>query len=343
MASSGMPSMMPGMRGPGRRRAAVGDEEEVVEEQETEHLLFRFFDFSVQPGKHYRYRVKLVMANPNFGMLPHFLERDGMEKVKTLEAEWSEPSPTVSVPVDSQVLAVSARPDGTATLMMVRFVEKDGAAAAEEFATIQRGQFLNYPDRPFPETSPRGMMGAVGSSGPMGMYSAGAAAPKDEDAPERKIDYLTNTLLLDVVGGGRLPGKDRSIAEPGSILLLDGEGKLVVKNELDDLPEYRLHKPPEKTAVAGGPATRGKRGKGAAASGESDAVGGYMGAMEMMPGMAPGKAGKAAKGSKKGGSSSGMMGMTPGMMPGSSSGGPGMGMDSLDDKPGKRKKKPRGS
>jgi hypothetical protein len=143
MSSSGMPSMMPGMRGGMRRRPGAGEEEEVEEVQELEHMLFRFFDFSVQPGKHYRYRVKLVLANPNYGMLPHFLEKDGMEKVKALEADWSDPSPVVSVPLDSQVLAVAAKSDGTANLMVVRFQETDGVAAAEEFATVQRGQFLN--------------------------------------------------------------------------------------------------------------------------------------------------------------------------------------------------------
>ena len=28
--------------------------------------LLRFFDFSVQPGKRYKYRVRLVLADPNY-------------------------------------------------------------------------------------------------------------------------------------------------------------------------------------------------------------------------------------------------------------------------------------
>ncbi len=343
MAAGGMSSMMPGTRGPMRRRAGAGEEEEEVEVQEVAYMLFRFFDFSVQPGKHYRYRVKLVLANPNYGMLSHFLEKDGMEKVKTLEADWSEPSPSISVPVDSQVLAVSAKAsDGTASLMLVRFEEKDGVSAAEEFATVQRGQVLNYPGRPFPETGAVGMMGGMGGMGEMTMpYSAGTPVRQDDATTERKVDYVTNALLLDVAGGGRLPGKDRSLAEPGSVLLLDGEGKLVVHNELDDLPEYRFHQPPERQEVAGVPGAtanpKGKRGKTAGGNiSSADAMGGYM---DTMGGMA----GKKKGGKKeKGGSASGLPpGMTPGMMPGGMSGGPGMGMDTLDDKPGKRKKKSR--
>lgn len=350
MGSSTMYPTMPGMRG-ARRRPGLEDEEATEEVQEVEHLLFRFFDFTVQPGKHYRYRVKLVLANPNYGMLPHFLEREGMEKVKTLDTEWSEPSPSVAVPLDSQVLAVSARAaDGTATVMLVRFEEKDGAAAAEEFATVARGQLLNYFDREFPESAMPGMMGAMGSAaaypgsmmGPMGMpYAPGAAASK-EDAPERKVNYVTNALLLDVMGGGRLPGRDRSLVEPGSILLLDAEGKLVVRNELDDLPEYQFHKPPEKQEVAttGQAKGRGRKGVGYGSM-MPEAMSEYAAQMSgMMPPGTPQP--KKGKGSKAGGTSTGMPpGMTPGMMPGMMPGSPGMGIESLDDGRSKRKKKGR--
>ncbi len=34
----------------------------------VEHLLFRCFDFTVTPGKTYRYRVRLVLSNPNYGL-----------------------------------------------------------------------------------------------------------------------------------------------------------------------------------------------------------------------------------------------------------------------------------
>jgi hypothetical protein len=345
-ASEGMGSMMSGARGAIRRRGAPGEEEQPAEEQEVEYLLFRFFDFSVQPGRHYQYRVKLVLANPNFGMLPHFLEREGMEKVKVLETEWSAPSPSVSVPVDSQVLLASAKAsDGTASVMMVRFEEKDGVAASEEFTTVQRGQFLNYLGRPYAEAESTGA--GMMSMGPGGMGSSsagGSPARKDEDAPERKVDYVTNAILLDVLGGGRLPGKDRTIAEPASILLLDGEGKLVVRSELDDLAEYRFHKPPEEREVAGtsgATSTKPKRGgRGGPGSGSAASMSDY--AEKMGAGMGSGMPGTSKKSAKRGGTASGLLpGMTQGMMSGSMPGGPGMGMGDLDDKPGKKKKKSR--
>src|SRR6185437_15544544 len=63
MGGSGMsgPSMGgQGMYGPGKGGAAARRAGPVVE-----HRLFRFFDFDVEPGKTYRYRIQLVLSNPN--------------------------------------------------------------------------------------------------------------------------------------------------------------------------------------------------------------------------------------------------------------------------------------
>lgn len=326
---SGSGSMMPGMS-PRRRLAAEDEEEEVVEEQEVEYLLFRFFDFSVKPGKYYRYRVKLVLANPNFGMPPQFLEQDAMSKIRTLETEWSDVSPAAPVPSDSQVLAVSGRGGtGEAGLMLVRFLESDGTMATEEL-TVSRGQWLDYRNRTFkpPAQAGPGMgMPMGGSMDPMGSMSSMpgmgpmpgmgmAAAP----ARELRVDYLTDSLLLDVNGGGRLPGKDRSLTEPGNILLLNREGKLVVRNELDDLADYEFYKPPEvkQPVMTGYP--------------------GYPGGSPDMPYGMPGEVPAKGKGRAKAKGS--MSSMPPGMMPGSPSmppaGSPGS--NYLDDRSKKKKR-----
>jgi hypothetical protein len=325
MVGEMMPEAMPGSsRMPGmqpRRRLARGDEEEEAEEPpEVEFLLFRFFDFSVKPGVYYRYRVKLVLANPNFGMPSQFLEQEGMEKARFLETEWSEPSPAVPAPVDSQVLAVSSKgSSGEASLMVLRFMEEDGYTAAKEI-TVQRGQLLDYRGEEFTPPASTAATGPMGGMGSMAGMPGGSVAPGA--APrERKVDYLTNSLLLDVAGGGRLPGKDRSLTEPGSILLLDREGKLVVRNELDDLADYTFYKPPEKKEGVAGPGST------------------YSAGMES-PGMAadmyaqPGKKGGSKKGAK--GSPSLPPGMMPGAMPGAMPGSS-AGMQYLDDK-GKKKK-----
>jgi hypothetical protein len=329
MMAGAVPGAMPGMmaggsgpmasRGRAAPRAGTAAEGEVakVEEREPEYLLFRFFDFTVEPGKHYRYRVKLVLSNPNYGMAPHYLEKDGMEKPQFLETEWSEPSPTVAVPLDSQALTVAAKPDGSASMMLVRFNMEDGVATSEKF-DVSRGQLLDFRNRTGIAVPTRG----TGMGG-------------DSDAREKKVDYLTNSLLLDVAGGGRLPGRDRNLLEPASVLLLDPEGALVVRNEIDDLSEVELRKQAE------------TRPKGVVAGGA-----GAMPGLEPPP---PGAKGPKPKGEKKpkgGAKGSGMAGtgampgMTPGMMPAGmmGPGAPG-GVGDLDDGPkrGKSGKRRGGS
>ncbi len=42
--------------------------------QTVPNKLFRFVDFSVEPGKTYQYRIQLWLLNPNFGLKPECLE-----------------------------------------------------------------------------------------------------------------------------------------------------------------------------------------------------------------------------------------------------------------------------
>ena len=55
-----------------------------------------------------------------------------------------------------------------------------------------------------------------------------------------KVDYFTHAIVVDFRGGERLHGKkvnSLGLAAPGEILLLDSDGNLVVRDELDDKTE----------------------------------------------------------------------------------------------------------
>ena len=102
------PGIMPGAK-PGMMRAGTGQDAAGVPYQ-----LFRFFDFTVEPGKRYRYRVRLVLVNPNYGLNPADLEDEKQSQVKFLEDAgagkergWSEPPEAVVVPRDVRVLVGS--------------------------------------------------------------------------------------------------------------------------------------------------------------------------------------------------------------------------------------------
>lgn len=63
-------------------------------------LLFRFFDFDVEPGQAYRYKVRLKMANPNAGRQVAEVVDPSVIANEFRETPWSEPSTPAVVPPD---------------------------------------------------------------------------------------------------------------------------------------------------------------------------------------------------------------------------------------------------
>ena len=118
-----------------------------------EYLLLRFLDFDVNPGKKYVYRVKLALSNPNHNLKPDCLANPKLAEKHFMETQWSDPTPVVSVPRATQVLAVSVEParpnrDPSGHVMVAKWVQFRGFMAHEEF-TVNRGQVINYADRTF--------------------------------------------------------------------------------------------------------------------------------------------------------------------------------------------------
>ncbi len=359
MPSGGSPDG-PGFSGMGRMPGGAGDlHGEMEQEQVPEYLLFRFFDFNVEPGKHYQYRVNLLVFNPNYGIEARFLQQEDLGKKAHLEVGWSLQSPAATVPMDSRVVLAPAKAnDRAANLLLVHLDMEDGSTAFEEFPAI-RGQLLNFANRPFTPAntgmSPYGVPMAMTMVGSRDGVTDLTGAREEES---KNIDYLTNAIVLDLAGGTPLPGKDRELLEPRNVLLVDAEGNLAVRNELDDLAEFRVLKPPEGetlrgTMVGGGntdilmptgsPDDSGKLPKTGRTKAKGPA-GMYPGMPANYPGMPKG-AGKA--GAAKGPVGSSMSPMMSPMMgpkgPVGSQMGPMMpGMGDLDDG-GKRGGRRRGS
>lgn len=78
-----------------------------------ELMLFRFFDLTVEPGRTYQYRVRLILINPNFGktlaevMEPYVIEGE------TRETPWSKPSEAVEIPNDYDIFVAQVKADAT--------------------------------------------------------------------------------------------------------------------------------------------------------------------------------------------------------------------------------------
>src|SRR5262249_34258760 len=71
------------------------------------YKLFRFVDLTAEPGKTYRYQVKLLLNNPNFNLASECLDpkaiQAGSDKKKYVESEWKE-TPAITVPHEFQIL-----------------------------------------------------------------------------------------------------------------------------------------------------------------------------------------------------------------------------------------------
>jgi hypothetical protein len=174
---------------------------------DTEFQLFRFFDFSVKPGQSYLYRVRLVLDNPNYEQDTGKLIKPDLAKKQFLETAGTTLSKAVLVPLDTQVLAQSVAPRTSgaisAKILLVKWQKDTGQQVSKEFS-VERGQVLNF----------------------------------KADSSTDNVEYNSGATVLDMDGGKKLPGRDRSLMEPGEMLLMFVRGNsvaLIDRNELDDL------------------------------------------------------------------------------------------------------------
>jgi hypothetical protein len=241
-----------------KARAAQAENAASTDEKKAPpYKLFRFFDFNVEPGKQYVYRVCLALVNPNYHKGTSLLKKPELAADAFLKTKWSEPSPLITVPRDTRVLMASVKPahganDPSGRLLAIRWAKRKGAEIYEEFNVV-RGQVANFADV-------------------SGKIVGGAAQGQSRTI---KASFNSDTTAIDFRGGDSMPGvpggkKPSSLKAAGECLLLDCDGNLIVRNELDDLPTYdETTAEPEKTGPEAGGLGRG-----------------------MMPGMGPGMPGR---------------------------------------------------
>lgn len=238
---------MPGAGVTANRRAGTG----------VEHRLFRFFDFKVEPGKTYRYRIKLVLVNPNAGVPPRFLESYDFGKGATREADWSPVSPEVTVIAGNRLLAGTVmegrgkgEPAGT---ILAKLFDATEAAEIRRVFDVSRGSVLN---------EHQVEVGLPDPSNGKGNRSA-------------IVDFETNAVVLDLFGGEKLPGVRVSVGTagrkvPGHILVLDNDGEIKVLLQSDDAGVFETEEEEFKNQVAPDKKDEAKKAEGGNTSGFDD-------------------------------------------------------------------------
>jgi hypothetical protein len=230
----------------------------------VDYWLLRFFDFTVEPGKKYKYRVQLILADPNagipssMGMLDQTVLDRRTNEAKTSKnkkplvyrkAAISDPSPAVGIPIDGDIrIAGAKQPSGkqayeepTVQLWAQRFeideVEDEALHVAKDQGGLLRGSVINV----------RGKM----------LYTDVNKQWRDT-FDEHAID--TNMTVLDIEGADRI-GKD--MTSPARVMLMDAAGELAIRDEMDDslavlqlknvFTEDKRRRPEDEGEMMGGP------------------------------------------------------------------------------------------
>jgi hypothetical protein len=215
--------------------------------------LVRYVDFTAQTGHKYRYRVMLVLEDPNRPRDPNpdpdptTLDVTVLDRIKKEEAEgrqrylttaWSAPSAVVSMSSSERFYAGETVPSptvniGGATIPIsepqakVLTVTWDPALRAFVPAeqSVHRASVLNV--------------------------KADVEVIHPVQGDLRKVDdheVTTNGVVLDILGGERLPAIENSkeiVRAPGETLIMDADGNLVVTDEARDIEGYRRYIFPE--------------------------------------------------------------------------------------------------
>lgn len=180
-----------------------------------EHYLLRFFDFTVESGKTYVYRVRLRVANPNYGLPANMLEQPSLKDEKFLFGEWTPITDAVRVPGDDALLAgkasLSRGPFDPMVEVVVEHFDQAKGVVATMADKAERGELVNWFARKLQYMNP--------------------TKPKVDNFEDVKLK--TDMTIIDILGGARV-GKNAAKESPGRILTMDANGNLEIREELTD-------------------------------------------------------------------------------------------------------------
>jgi hypothetical protein len=240
-----------GMMMPGPMGSSPGDEDTKFARTDAEKIMLRSLDFTVDPDASYRYRVRIVVRNPN---LNHEDVAAGVDTTtEELFGPWSEPCEPVTVPADVTTYALRPVP-GTktrdaVTFQVVKWNEADGLTIVRNF-----------------DQKPGDIIGALSN--------ALVPAPDGKkDVVSRPIDFNSRQLLVDSTGGS-LPvpgfgaGNNAQLDVPAQALVLRSDGLLVLRDQARDTtnPDAKrlkdIYEQIKKEATEGKPKKKKKSSRG---------------------------------------------------------------------------------
>lgn len=283
-----------GMIGPG---SGPGLTMKALTDSIRKYKLLRFTDTTVQPGKIYRYRVKVALEDPNkprnAALEPLVTSLDSKVKNRLaqlaagkssfLTSDWSEVSPAVELPPADHFYAVAATPPKLQQIRddLPQFIDKDASAKTLVVLWSEK-KSVDVP----------GVTDV--SRGTALTFVKDAEVLHPVTATPRKIsDFSFNTeaVVADINGGETIKARNlqdsSSLKTPGEMLVFDDQGRWHVLDETYDA-DARMRFVPEDESDEGEttPVRRPTRSTRPAAGPGAPGFGGPEGMMRG-PGRAP--------------------------------------------------------
>lgn len=276
----GYPGMRPGGpggygEGMGMMAGAPGSEMAIAK-----YRLLRFTDTTIQPNKKYRYRVKLILEDPNnpyVGDAPPRWDPSRNTPLRKPSIQSMSPAALARVRAADASKDASTRPfllytDASEPSDIVELPPINRYFAGKATAGNGNPLALGSPPNvtwtpPVLSTQPTTNLLTVGFDSAMAVdvpaekeVYRGSTLNFEKEIevihpsllsihPIGKYTFKNGSLVIDFVGGSDIPNVDTKrsdkVQEPSEVLIFDGEGNLQLLDETDDVEGYRRYLPPE--------------------------------------------------------------------------------------------------
>jgi hypothetical protein len=215
--------MMGGMMG-GMMSGMMGGNESPGDfwRSDEKNVMIRAFDFTAKEDTTYRYRVRIVVFNPNKGRDDIDVTKSVDNKSDELRGPWSDQTDSVTMPADVMPYALTTVPPGQTsdmrvTFQVIRFHPDSGVTVPRSFDAAP-GELIGEP-----RTSDIPVSDGTGKK-------------------SKVVDFNSRQIVLDVFAIKKTGGYQHlpagfvgpPIARPALALLLRPDGTVALHNEADD-------------------------------------------------------------------------------------------------------------
>jgi len=227
MSGPGMMSDPAMMAGSGMMDGGMGMSANAMA-QRPEYRLFRFVDTTVEPGKRYRYRVRLKVWNPNWSQNPEQMRPHVADFSITKEQRIGSP--------DSAVSSIARVPETTSVLLATL------PDAERKRLKIKPGTFEILVKATTEKTGDFTLRSVLSDIG--GFANVDSKLNKTGDVRSRGDDVATGLLLLDAVGeqgdtaDGPAAKRARTPPEPFEMLFARDDGTFELVSAADSQPSF---------------------------------------------------------------------------------------------------------